>query len=42
MRLCIDYHELNKETIKNKYPITRIEVLFYQLQGAIHFLKIDL
>nr|GEZ77094.1 putative nucleotidyltransferase, ribonuclease H [Tanacetum cinerariifolium] len=42
MRLCIDYHELNKITIRNRYPLPRIDDLFDQLQGAIHFSKIDL
>ena len=42
MRLCIDYRELNKVTIKNKYPLPRLEDLFDQLQGARVFLKIDL
>ena len=42
MRLCIDYHELNKVTIKNKYPLPHIKNLFDQLQGASHFSKIDL
>nr|GFD31617.1 putative reverse transcriptase domain, aspartic peptidase domain protein [Tanacetum cinerariifolium] len=42
MRLCIDYHELNKITIRNHYPLPRIEDLFDQLQGAMHFSKIDL
>lgn len=42
MRLCIDYKELNKVTIKNKYPLPRIDDLFYQLQGAAVFSKIDL
>ena len=41
-RLCIDYWELNKVTIKNKYPLPRIEDLFDQLQGAKVFSKIDL
>ncbi|KAI3770409.1 hypothetical protein L6452_01541 [Arctium lappa] len=42
MRMCIDYHELNKLTVKNKYPLPRIDDLFYQLQGASYFSKIDL
>ncbi|KAL5565172.1 hypothetical protein UlMin_028336 [Ulmus minor] len=42
LRLCIDYRELNKVTVKNKYPLPRIEDLFDQLQGASYFSKIDL
>ena len=42
MRLCIDYKELNKMTMKNKYPLPRIDDLFNQLQGACVFSKIDL
>ncbi|XP_070009767.1 uncharacterized protein [Nicotiana sylvestris] len=38
MRMCIDYQQLNKVTIKNKYPLTRIDDLFDQLQGAKVFL----
>ncbi|GKV11419.1 hypothetical protein SLEP1_g22680 [Rubroshorea leprosula] len=34
MRLCIDYQELNKVTVKNRYPLTRIDDLFDQLKGA--------
>ena len=40
--MFIDYIQLNKDTIKNKYPIPRIYDLFDQLQGASHFSKIDL
>ena len=41
-RFCIDYRELNKVTIKNKYPLPRIDDLFNQLQGSRVFSKIDL
>ena len=41
-RLCIDYKQLNKVTIRNKYPLPRIDDLFDQLQGARVFSKIDL
>ena len=42
LRMCIDYRELNKLTIKNKYPLPRIDDLFDQLQGKKVFSKIDL
>jgi hypothetical protein len=42
LRLCVDYRPLNAVTIKNKYPLPRIDVLFYQLVGAKVFSKIDL
>ncbi|KAL0546400.1 hypothetical protein IC582_016308 [Cucumis melo] len=42
MRLCIDYRELNKVIVKNRYPLPRIDDLFDQLQGATVFSKIDL
>nr|GEV94187.1 putative reverse transcriptase domain-containing protein [Tanacetum cinerariifolium] len=41
-RMCIDYRELNKLTIKNRYPLPRIDDLFDQLQGSSVYLKIDL
>jgi hypothetical protein len=40
-RMCIDYRSLNELTIKNKYPLPRIEYLFDQLRGASVFSKID-
>ncbi|MFS7974493.1 putative nucleotidyltransferase, Ribonuclease H [Helianthus anomalus] len=41
-RMCIDYRELNKVTIKNRYPLPRIDDLFDQLQGSSFYSKIDL
>nr|GFC70903.1 putative reverse transcriptase domain-containing protein [Tanacetum cinerariifolium] len=41
-RMCIDYQELNKLTIKNKYPLPRIDDLFDQLHGLSVYSKIDL
>nr|GEU73728.1 retrotransposable element Tf2 [Tanacetum cinerariifolium] len=40
--MCIDYRELNKLTVKNRYPLPRIDVLFDQLQGSSVYSKIDL
>ena len=42
LRLCIDYRQLNKLTVKNKYPLPRIDDLFDQMKGASIFSKIDL
>ena len=42
LRMCIDYRQLNKVTIENKYTIFMIDDLFDQLQGVSHFSKIDL
>ncbi|KAJ9547026.1 hypothetical protein OSB04_019569 [Centaurea solstitialis] len=41
-RMCIDYRELNKRTVKNHYPLPRMDDLFDQLLGASWFSKIDL
>ena len=40
--MCIDYRQLNKVTIKSKYPLSRIDDLVDQLQGTSYFSKIDL
>ena len=40
--LCVDYRQLNKMTVKNKYPLPRIDDLSNQLKGASVFSKIDL
>ena len=42
LRLCIDYQQLNRVTIKNRYPLPRIDVLFDQFRGAQVYSKIDL
>ena len=42
LRLCVDYRQLNKMTVKNKYLLPRIDDLFEQLKGASVFSKIDL
>nr|GFD25170.1 putative reverse transcriptase domain-containing protein [Tanacetum cinerariifolium] len=41
-RMCISYRELNKLTVKNLYPLLRIDDLFDQLQGSIVYFKIDM
>src|ERR1044072_9903000 len=41
-RLCVDYRQLNKVTVKNRYPLPRIDDLMDQLRGAAVFSKIDL
>ncbi|GJV37610.1 putative reverse transcriptase domain-containing protein [Tanacetum coccineum] len=41
-RMCIDYRELNKLTVKNRYPLLKIDDLFDQLQGSSVYSKIDL
>ncbi|GKE66292.1 hypothetical protein Tco_1520453 [Tanacetum coccineum] len=42
LRMCIDYRELNKLTVKNRYPLLMIDDLFDRLQGSRYFSKIDL
>jgi hypothetical protein len=42
LRLCVDYRPLNAVTVKNKYPLPRIDILFDQLTGARVFSKVDL
>ena len=42
LRICIDYRQLNKVSIKNNYPLHRIDDLFDQLQGSNFFSRIDL
>ena len=42
LRLCVDYRQLNKKIVKNKYPLPRSDDLLDQLKGASVFLKINL
>ena len=42
LRLCVDYRQLNKMTVKNKYPLPKVDDLFDQLKGASIFSNIDL
>ena len=42
LRMCIYYRQLNKVTIKNKYPLTWIDEFFDQMQGSSYFLNIEL
>jgi hypothetical protein len=41
-RMCVDYHALNEVTVKNMYPLPRIDDMFDQPHGACVFSKIDL
>ena len=42
LRLCVDYRDLNKQTIKNKYPLSRIDDLLGHLNGAQVFSRMEL
>ena len=42
LRLCVDFRQLNRVTIKNQYPLPRIDDLFDQLRGARVYSKIDI
>ena len=42
LRMCVDYRPLNEVTVKNEYPLPRIDILFDQLSRAHYFSKIDL
>jgi hypothetical protein len=42
LQMCIDYRSLNKKTIKNRYPISRIDELMDEFHGVVFFTKIDL
>ena len=42
LQLCVDYRQLNKMTVNNKYPLPRIDDLFNQVKGVSVFSKIDL
>jgi hypothetical protein len=42
LRMCVDYRALNKATVKNRYPLPRIDDLFDRLSGAKVFSRIDL
>jgi hypothetical protein len=42
LRLCVDYRPLNTITVKNKYPLTRIDILFDQLASAKVFFNVDI
>ena len=42
LRMCVDYRAVNQQTVKNKYPLPRIEDLYDELQGAKYFSSLDL